>query len=158
MSLKIPTKLPNPQLKRQKFDRMKALQLRHVHGMSYNAIAEHFGVTRQSVYQAIGRWEDGLYSKFEVQASQNSLIQRLYALRDILMLSLGDRKKIDRASLNNVAYAFSQINQALRLEEGQSTENLNVHTLPAEISELEQKLKEVSERIERTQNIVDVTP
>ena len=40
--------------------------------------------------------------------------------------SLTDPETLKKASLNNRAYAFTQVHQARRLEEGKSTENVNV--------------------------------
>ena len=43
-----------------------------------------------------------------------------------LMASLLDPERLAKASLNNVAYAFTQIHQAGRLEQGKTTENIGV--------------------------------
>lgn len=47
----------------------------------------------------------------------------LTAAESLLIKSIGDTEKIAKASLNNVAYAFTQVHTARRLEEGRSTSN-----------------------------------
>ena len=43
-----------------------------------------------------------------------------------LLRKLVDAGKIEKASLNNMAYAFSQIHTARRLEDGKTTSNVGV--------------------------------
>ena len=51
----------------------------------------------------------------------------LRSIEALLASTLADPAKIDKASLNNVAYAFQQVVNVRRLEEGKCTENIDVH-------------------------------
>jgi len=50
----------------------------------------------------------------------------LSVVEERLIGSLVNEEKIEKASLNNVAFAFTQVFNARRLEQGQSTGNISV--------------------------------
>jgi predicted DNA-binding protein YlxM (UPF0122 family) len=109
--------------KRGKIDPVKAYQLRVNHRLSYQDIADHFGVEKSSVIQRLQRFSSLLQNQEDKTAFENIRTQALTTIEEQLMASLSDPDKLAKASLNNVAYAFQQIHTARRLEEEKSTAN-----------------------------------
>lgn len=56
-------------------------------------------------------------------------VEMLEATEERLLGAVWDDQRLAKASLNNVAYTFTQIHTARRLESGQSTANLQLHQL-----------------------------
>lgn len=56
-------------------------------------------------------------------------LQILNAAEMLILKEIFDRRKLQKASLNNLAYAFSQIHNARRLEEGKSTANISLREM-----------------------------
>jgi hypothetical protein len=62
-----------------------------------------------------------------------------------MAVALNDPGKIESASLNNVAYALTQVHGALRLEEGKSTSNLSYCDTLKALREAKDELKKLNE-------------
>jgi len=58
---------------------------------------------------------------------------------------LNDPDKMEKASLNNVAYALTQVHTALRLEEGKSTANVSYADALRELKAAKMELKNLNE-------------
>lgn len=107
----------------QKINPAKALELRLVQGLSYREIGKRFGASPAAVKKAL----DKLGALINNPAITRAYRERKGDLLEAVELELvgdlldGDRRR--KASLNNTAYALSQINNMLRLERGQSTAN-----------------------------------
>lgn len=112
----------------RKIDLLKAYQLRVVNKLTYEQIAKQFGVTKSAVIQALQSLNQHLPAPEQVDALASVRVPILTGLEQTLMASLADPAKIAKASLNNVAYAFTQVHIARRLEEGKSTENRSILT------------------------------
>jgi hypothetical protein len=64
----------------------------------------------------------------------------LSATEALLLANMVDSTKLEKANLNNVAYAFTQVHQANRLERGQSTQNLaGIYALVSQIDKKERQ-------------------
>ncbi len=108
-------------------DVAKALKLRLKNGMTINEIADHFGVTKQAISQALKSFRGLLNSDASsVEAFDSCKPQLLSAVEQKMLQALLDPDKLQKASLNNVAYAFTQIHSANRLERNLSTDNVSV--------------------------------
>ena len=57
--------------------------------------------------------------------------------------------KLEKASLNNTAYALSQVHGALRLEQGQSTSNISYADALASLREAKTELKKLNESVQQ---------
>lgn len=111
----------------RKIDVAKALKLR-LQGNTLLEIATLFGVSESAVSQALRKFEafikdidSGTITAFSEQRSQLLTAVEMEMLRSMLQ-----PEAMEKASLNNRAYAFTQIHTARRLEEGKSTENLGI--------------------------------
>lgn len=72
-----------------------------------------------------------------------------------------ERKKLKEASLNNAAYAFSQVNKALALERGQPTEIKSFHEVSVNISQIDIQIRKLESEIkmmeDTSQDVFDIT-
>ena len=106
---------------RNKIDIIEAFKLKFQHHLTYAEIADRFGVKAPSVHASLKRFLHILHNPEESAAYEQNRTQILTAVEFRLVNQLANRKKIKAASLNNIAYAVSQINNMVRLEKGQPT-------------------------------------
>jgi predicted DNA-binding protein YlxM (UPF0122 family) len=110
--------LPNS---RNKIDIIEAFKLKFQHHLTYAEIAERFGVKAPSVHASLKRFMHILHNPEESATYEQNRTQILTAVEFRLVNQLANKKKIKAASLNNIAYAVSQVNNMIRLEKGQAT-------------------------------------
>lgn len=106
---------------------VQAIKLRS-EGRTYQEIADKFGVTRQAIHQKLQHIASYL-SPEAMQAYEHSKGRALSVAEQVLLESIIDKAKLEKASLNNIAYAFQQVYSANRLEQGKATENIGVAML-----------------------------
>lgn len=101
----------------------KVLELR-ARGLSQSEIAGAVGLSETRVKQLVQQFKP-VFSELEnIEAYQSVRKDLLSATELVLLKSLNDPEKLSKASANGIAYSFSQIFQARRLETGQSTQNV----------------------------------
>ena len=121
------TGLPIPETgTRQPVDLLKAYKLRVQHNLTYQQIADATGQPKSSIHRSLTELCDLIADPERLKHYEEVRPQLFGAVEERLMASLVDGEKIEKASLNNVAYAFKQIHEARRLETGQSTNNISV--------------------------------
>ena len=125
--LPIPAKrvITNPT--RQKIDVAKALKLR-LQGNTLEEIGKVFDCSRAAVHEALQRFE-AFTSKAEagtLTAYSEHRAELFNVVEHHLTASLLDPDAMQKASLNNRAYALKVIHEARRLETGQSTGNISI--------------------------------
>jgi len=130
-----------------KVDVAKALQLRHSNGLTDAQIAKYFGCTRQSVHVALKRFNDILLPATELQAYQEQKAGILESVEAKLICDITDRAKREKASLNNTAYALSQVSNMTRLEKGLSTSNVAYVDMSDSLDEIQQQRKQLEEAL-----------
>lgn len=106
-------------------DVAKALTLRLTRGLTYQEIGDKFGVSKQAAHQALSKFTKLIDNPQLVKSYKNNKADMLEALELELVIDLADKDKRDKASLNNIAYAVKNINEMIRLERGQSTQNVD---------------------------------
>lgn len=95
--------------------------------MSYGEISAKLGVPKGTIYSRLNNIL-GLLDDPQANAAYTSQrVDILTATERMLVGQLADPDRVKKASLNNVAYAFSQVHNARRLESGLSTENTDLH-------------------------------
>ena len=130
-----------------KVDKVRAIELKSAGEITYDEIAKIQGVTPQAIHKAIKDLlpndNTQLYKQHKADILDNTALRMLIAVDD---------DKIKDASLNNIAYAFGQINNAARLERGESTQNVayDARIISANIAELRQMLND--------NNVIDANP
>lgn len=110
----------------EKINLVECWRLRVQKKLSYREIAAYFNCNESSVIRACQRLATLIPDPEAVDAYRSVKADLLDAAEMELMASLMQPEKMEKASLNNVAYAFQQIHNAGRLERGESTSNLSV--------------------------------
>ena len=116
-----------PVRENKKVDIGKAMKLRFKHGLPYQAIADYLHCSKSAVHKALKPLEKLIKNPDEIENFKSQRTNILTGVEIKLIESLVDGEKHKKASLNNTAYAFTQIHNARRLEEGLSTSNLAVN-------------------------------
>lgn len=109
-------------------DPLEVYKLRLQHRLSFSQIGQLTGTTRGNAHATFRSFLEKLGGAQDVESYENARIQLLASVEEKLLATLLDEEKLQKASLNNVGYAFTQIHQALRLEKNQSTNNLGIAT------------------------------
>jgi predicted DNA-binding protein YlxM (UPF0122 family) len=113
-------------LQRKRLDLAQVWKLRVVNQLSYGEIARSLGVAKSSVHAALQRLHKLVPDPDVVKAYAEVRPTLLTAVEYRLMASLTDEEALQKASLNNRAYAFQQVFNARRLEDGKATGHLSV--------------------------------
>lgn len=106
---------------RNKINIVEAFKLKFQHHLTYAEIGERFGAKAPSVHAALKRFLHILHNPEESKAYELNRTEILTAVEFRLVNQLANKRKIKAASLNNIAYAVSQVNNMIRLEKGQAT-------------------------------------
>ena len=130
-----------------KIDINKALELRMKKGLSYEEIGKYFNASRQAAYQALDRFSALLLKPGEVAAYRSRKGEILESVEARLLHELVDKGRVEKASLNNVAYTLGVVGNMTRLEKGQSTSNIAYKDLTSSLDELNQERKQLQEAL-----------
>lgn len=142
--------LDKPLLPNQKFPVDEALKLRLVNNLTFQQIGDKYGVSRQAIHGKLKKFMRIIGEPDLNKAFQERRVELLTGTERVLMEYLLDPKKLKDASLNNVAYAFKEINNARRLELGEAT-----NIVQYDPSALRDRYNELKALMDRT---IDVTP
>ena len=124
-TLTAPRKSGRPFKGTEKINVPEALKLR-LRGWTFEQLAEKYGCAHASVQSALKRFTDLVPNPEIRQAYQESKADILEGVQHTLMASMLHPDKLGKATLGNVAYAASKLDEMIRLERGQSTKNVNV--------------------------------
>lgn len=106
----------------------KVLELR-ARGLSQSEIAGAVGLSETRVKQLVQQFKPVFTELENIEAYQSVRKDLLNATELLLLKSLNDPEKLQKASANAIAYSFSQIFSARRLESNQSTANVQTQTV-----------------------------
>ena len=143
-----------------KIDLTEAFKLRYRHGLSYQQIADRFGVTKQAVHQRLTNISQLLPNHEEIETYRQSKAQMLDALEYKVYNEMLDPDKLKAASFNNLAYGFQNISTQNRLEKGLATDRLDIQTVSIRIDDLRRKEDDIVKTINARviQDVVPTTP
>lgn len=111
-------------------------------GMSLAAIGKMYSMTPEAIaYRIKGCLKALLDESSTAYVENKSAI--LSATEKKILDELTDRKKIKKANLSSLAYAFSQIYGANRLEQGLSTQNIAYKEILSEKEKISEKIREL---------------
>lgn len=94
-------------------------------GMSYRQIEDKVGLSRSAVHQRI----TGIYAKLDKDNldAYNKHEDAILTYAKHVMIQHAVRPEVvEKASLNNAAYAYTQFNGAQRLLRGEATSNISI--------------------------------
>ena len=152
-----------PLVTKSSVDIAQALHLRLDKGLSLNKISKLMNVPWTTFYEAVKPVLSLIENPERLEAfrqHKSSLIGNVQAL---LVESMSDKEKLKKASINNLAYAFGQMDNAYRLEQGQATANIAIKLSESEHKVISQYVSEaVSEEIRRqwagrADDVVDIS-
>ncbi len=113
-------------------------------GMSLQDIGDIQGVDRQTVALDIARLNKLIPNNTTIESLDKMKVPILKGTMLKLIEGLNSQEKMKDASLNNAAYAFTQIHTALRLEEGKSTSNVSYADSLRALKEAKEELKKLN--------------
>lgn len=119
-----------------KIDLNKALKLK-MKGNTYSEIARIFDCTPQAVCDRLKPFAKFLDNPDVAEVYEQNKATLLSMAEQQLLLSMLDESAIEKASLNNRAYAFQQVANQNRLSRGQATQNIDLHELHGDLKDLQ---------------------
>jgi predicted DNA-binding protein YlxM (UPF0122 family) len=99
----------------------KALRLRLKNRLSFREIGELMNVSGQAIEQRLSAFKAYIQDPDVIHAYEQNKAELLSSVEKGLIEKILDPEKLEKANLNNVAYAFTQIHTANRLERNQAT-------------------------------------
>jgi predicted DNA-binding protein YlxM (UPF0122 family) len=129
-----------------KIDLSEAIKLRYKNHLSYKEIGKQFHCSAQAVHELIQGFLKGIDDPEIIQSFETIKPEILSSVERKLVENILDSGKLKKANLNNVAYAFTQIHQANRLQRNKPTSI--VDDMSSMIDRIEQRYAKA----------IDVTP
>ncbi len=148
--------IPNNKRVDRKIDVARAIQLRLKNNLTFQDIADKFGVSRQAVHKKIKGFIKLIADPTATKAYSNHKIDLLTSMERVMLLKMVDTDKLKEASLNNIAYAFTQIHNANRLEKGEATVIRGYDDLDVNDKELDGEVKRLC--LELGEDVIDLDP
>ncbi len=130
-STTVPTVPTNKHIKGKRWalpDTARLYQLHFEQGLSFTEIGKLYGTSKQAVFDRVHRLLQHLPNREQVEVYKVNKPTILNAAEMKVLGYMLDDEKLEKASLNNAAYTFTQLNQARRLEEGKTTVNIGLKT------------------------------
>jgi len=106
---------------RGKIDLAEAFKLKFKNNYTYRMLADRYGVVPAAVHGALKQFLNLMHSPEQSAVYEEKRAEILNAVEFRIVKQMVNKKKLKAASLNNLAYAASQINNMIRLEKGQPT-------------------------------------
>jgi hypothetical protein len=132
-----------------KADLATIVKLRTVNGLSWNEISTQTGVPKATLLRQFSNVCKMLDPE-GLQTYRDSRVPLLTAMEAELLRLMGDPVRLKKASVNNLAYAFYQINNARRLEEGRATQNIDLRQTLLTLQADARKVRSMIDTIEST--------
>lgn len=124
-------------------DPMRVLELKLKNGLSHVQVAEIIGCSDRTIANVMRQFKGLLESTHLLDAYQEHRAKLFSAAEFELLTDLMDEKKRESASLNNTAYAFQQVMNARRLEEGKSTSNVSYAQICTDLEAVRKRKEEL---------------
>ena len=115
---------------------IEMFRLRYVNRLSYSDIAKMLNTSQQNVQQRLQRFIAFLPEAIESQTYEENKAKILNLAELSVLKQMFNPKKLEDASINNLAYAFSKLYEAQRLESGKSTANISYQDLVKQEQEI----------------------
>ena len=128
----------------------EAFKLRYKNGLTYQEIADHYGVTKSSVFQRLEKITNLLPDPEEIENYRQHKAMMLDGLEYKVYENMLNPEKLKDASFNNLAYGFQNICTQNRLEKGLSTSNVSAVEIHASISDLQTQASKLRDQLKYT--------
>ena len=124
----------------KKIDVAEALKLRLYNLLSWEEIAKRFSVSSATIRYHLEPFLKFLDHPPQIYQAYQKFESALLQLAKVKILEyMLNPSVLEKATINNLAYAFSQLDHAYRLSSGQSTENVDVRSLQMSLHELKKQ-------------------
>ncbi len=123
MKARVSTKLDK--LNKRPYDNGNILELKLL-GWTYEAIGKYYGKTKPTIWGRLKPFRD-LVDQDGLAEADSQRVGLLKAAQFKVLTELVRKGKLEKASVNNLAYAHTQLHNSERLEAGKSTGNFNLH-------------------------------
>jgi hypothetical protein len=141
-----------PEDDRPSLDVGKALKLRLASPfLSYEDIGKMCGgVSKQAVCKALKPFLNIIDNPEAREAYRANKSEVLESVQLKLVSEMVDPEKVEKASINNLAYAAGQLDNMIRLDRGESTANIATYSMMArETGAIEAELEELQTQLAR---------
>ena len=128
-------------------DIRRALNLRMKNGLSYQAIGDKLGFHKTTIFKALKPFRALIKNPDQIAAYRENKATLIDSAQMELIGQIANKEKLKKATLGNVAYGISQLDNVARLERGQATANVNYHVLTESINELEAEEAKIQEEM-----------
>ena len=135
------------------WDVKAAINLRFKNGLSYSKIARQLSAPVSSIHKALKPLEAILKNQSPAVVYEGNKADILSAIEFELASQLMNKKKIKKASLNNIAYSFKMVNEVNRLEKMLPT-SISLDLTP----QLAEMLEEITGRMAQGKNGAEIAP
>jgi predicted transcriptional regulator len=131
-----------------KIDTKKALQM-FLAGTSMADIGRTMGVTRSAIQKHLKPLTDIIGDPEQLRAFQATKAEVMDGLQKAIAGRMLDKDKLQKASINNLAYAMRQVYDMGRLERDQSTQNVAVAHVDAlkTMQEVDAEIAKITEEL-----------
>ena len=131
-----------------RFPLEEAFKLRYKNGLTFQEIADRFGVTKSAVYQRLDKFIQLLPNAENVETYRQNKATMLDGLEYKVYNEMLNPEKLKDASFNNLAYGFQNISTQNRLEKGLMTEKIDITVSATKIDDLRRRENELIKTIE----------
>jgi len=129
---------------RPRFDLAKAVLLK-LKGNTLVDISKLLGVRLATTQYHFNKLTHAFQNPELLKLYEKNRVAFLQSLQMTLGVEIFDKAKLKKASINNLAYAFSQFYNAERLESGQSTSNIAYADMVAQRHKVLEDLRKLDE-------------
>ncbi len=133
-------KLNDILIEHKDFDLGKALTLRLANKNSYQEIADLMNCPKATVYYRLSKFDKLIADPHAIHGYDVNRANLLTSIEMEVALKILDGDSLQKSTANQLGYLLKIVNEARRLEKGESTANISYHNLTQDIGELEKEL------------------
>ncbi len=131
-----------------KINLSEALKFRYQNKLSYREIGERYGVSAQAVHERLSKFSKLLLDPDESEAFKDREVEIVRSVRLKLLEGMLDPEKIKAGSINNLAYAQSQLFRDESVLTGRPTDIYDSFSVTANLEDLQKREQELLKKIE----------
>ena len=141
--------------KQNKIDIGKAIKMKYINGMTEADISRYFKCSTSYMNDTLKPFANLFNNNIAVQYVSKNMTDTLRQVTANLLLQLADKKKLKEASLNNIAYSFSQVAKELHLAESTPTDLTASALIVKDIEDLRSQANQLTKQLREEETPVD---